>query len=324
MTRRFVNQIRDNEAIKEVYQLAEIQLRPNKNGNLYLQFSVSDKTGTLGARYWNVTEELFQQFEVKDYVEIEGTVQRFQGALQLVAKKMTKVDPKMVNEEDFQRYRPLNIDQLRSRLKEVLRTVQNPDLRNLCDCFLLDEELMSRFSKAPAGIKLHHAYSGGLLEHSLTMMEAILLLAPLYPMLDRDMLLVGAFLHDFGKTEELNYEGEMSYSHHGQLLGHPFLAVEILHDKIRETEKLTNQKFDSELGMLLKHLLISHHGTLENGSSKLPMTLEAVALYFLDSLDAKIAEYQKHIFDDPNAGGVWTNYIPAIDRKLYKKIEDRR
>ncbi len=318
MSRRYINQLRDNEAIKEVYQLTEMQLRPNKNGNLYIQFSISDKTGTLGGRFWNASEELYQKVERNDYIEVEGTVQRFQGSLQFVAKKLTKVDPAGVDAEEFQRFRPINVDQLQARLREVLRTVTNPDLRNLCDCFLLDEPLMSKFFRAPAGIKLHHAYPGGLLEHTLTMMEVVLKITPLYPMLNRDLLLVGAFLHDFGKVNELLFEGEMSYSDSGQMLGHPFLGVEILYGKIKEAEKLTAQKFDEETAMLLKHLLISHHGTLENGSSKLPMTLDALALFFLDSLDAKLAEFQKHIFEDPNAGGTWTNYIPAIERKLYK------
>lgn len=316
--RRYINQLRDNESIQEIYLLTEIQLRPNKNGNLYLQFSLADKTGTLGGRLWNASDEVFHQFAVNDYVEVEGTVQRFQGALQLIAKKLTKIDPGSVEEEDFRRFRPIDIPRLNARLREILKSVKNPDLLNLCDCILLDEKLMSRFCTVPAGVRLHHAYPGGLLEHTTTMMEVVMLIAPLYPMLDRDILLVGAFLHDMGKIEELLGEGEFSYSNPGQMLGHPFLGVEILDAKIREAEKLSGQKFDEELAMILKHLLISHHGTLENGACKVPMILEALALYFLDSLDAKLAEFQKHIFEDPNAGAAWTNYIPQIERKLYK------
>ncbi len=315
---KFINQLRDNETIKEVYQVTEAQLRPNKNGNLYIQFSVADKTGTLGGRLWNATDELFHLFDVNDYVEIDGAVQRFQGALQLIAKKIVRVDPGSVDEEDYRRFRPINIDQLRARLKEMLKTVENYHLKNLCDCILLDEKFMSVFTKVPAGVKLHHAYPGGLLEHTVSMMETVLKIAPLYPMLNRDILLVGALLHDVGKTQELTAGAEMLYTDPGQMLGHPFLGVEILHDKIREAEKLTGEPFDPELAMVLKHLLISHHGTYDNGSSKLPMTLEAVALHYIDSLDSKIAEFQKQMFEDPNADGVWTNYIPTLGRKLYK------
>ena len=315
---KFINQLKDTETIKEVYLVTESQLRPNKNGNLYIQFSVADKTGTLGGRLWNVTEEQFHLFDAGDYLEVEGAVQRFQGALQLIAKKVVKVDPKSINPEDYRRFRSINIEQLQSRLREILNTVENFYLKNLCDCLLMDEQLMSKFLRVPAGIKLHHAYPGGLLEHTVTMMETVLKIAPLYPMLDRDILLVGAFLHDIGKTEELSGGPEMLYTDSGQMLGHPFLGTEILHDKIREAEKLTGEPFDSELGMVLKHLLISHHGTYDNGSAKLPMTLEAIALHHIDSLDSKIAEFQKQMFEDPNVDGAWTNYVPMLERKLYK------
>ncbi|MGL6194598.1 MAG: HD domain-containing protein, partial [Thermoguttaceae bacterium] len=167
------------------------------------------------------------------------------------------------------------------------------------------------------------AYPGGLLEHSVNMMKIANAIVPFLPMLNRDLLLTGTFLHDVGKVEELNFKNEMSYSDHGQMLGHPFLGVEILHDKIREAAKLANQPFDPEIAMMLKHMLISHHGNYENGSSKLPMCVEALALHYIDSLDAKLAEFQKYIFEDPNADGNWTNYIAAIDRKLYKGKQDK-
>ena len=315
---KFINQLKDNEKIKNIYLVTESQLRPNKNGNLYIQFSVADKTGTLGGRFWNVTEEQFHAFDVNDYVEIEGVVQRFQGALQLIVKTISKVDPDSVNPDDYRRFRPINIEKLQTRLKEMLKTIENFHLKNLCDCILLDEPLMSKFVKTPAGVKLHHAYYGGVLEHTVTMMETVLKIAPLYPALNRDILLVGAFLHDIGKTEELSIGYEMVYTDSGQMLGHPLLGVEILHDKIREVDKNFSEPFDPELAMVLKHLLISHHGTYDNGSVKLPMTLEAIALHHIDSLDSKIAEFQKQMFEDPNVDGVWTNYIPLLERKLYK------
>ncbi|MGL6193560.1 MAG: OB-fold nucleic acid binding domain-containing protein, partial [Thermoguttaceae bacterium] len=156
--RKYINQLRDNEAIKEIYQVTEIQLRPNKNGNLYLQFSLADKTGTIGGRLWNVMEDMYHQFAPNDYVEAEGTVQRFQGALQFIAKKLKKVDAATVDEEEFRRFRAIDTTQLVVELKELVKSIKQPDLRNLCDCILFDEELMARFCAAPAGVKLHHAY----------------------------------------------------------------------------------------------------------------------------------------------------------------------
>jgi 3'-5' exoribonuclease len=168
-------------------------------------------------------------------------------------------------------------------------------------------------------VKLHHAYPGGLLEHSVQMMEVAEQIAGLYPTLNRDLLLVGAFLHDIGKTEELSFSSsETFYSDQGQMLGHPLLGIEILNEKIKETEKISGEPFNPEIAMFLKHLLLSHHGAYENQSAKLPMLLEAVALHLIDSLDSKLAEFRKYMLEDPNLGGNWTNYIPSIERKLYK------
>ncbi len=319
MGRRFINQLKESELIDEVYQVTEKTLRPNKNGNLYIQFSISDRTGTLSARFWNASEEDFTVFSEGDYIRCEGTTQRYLGSLQFIAKKLTKVDPATIQPEDYSRGASLDVPAMVRRLKEMLRQIKTPELLNLVDCYLADEEFMSLFTSLPAGVKLHHAYKGGLLEHTLSVMEMAQKTTAIYgKRLDQDLLLTGAFLHDTGKIRELGYNDCFIYTDEGQMLGHPLLASELLVEKIKETETLTGEPFDKEKAMLLKHLLVSHHGTLENGSPKLPMTLEALVLHYLDSLDAKLAEFEKRILEDPAAGTHWTNYIPALDRKLYK------
>jgi len=321
--RRYINQLKENEKISEIYAVSEKQLRPNKKGNLYLQFNLSDKTGSICGFIWTVTETSAYDFESGDYVRAEGTTQRFQGTLQFIAKSLTKVDAGSVDPTEFVRIQSVDIPKLQNRLRELLRSITNPSLRNLADCFLIDDAFIDLFSKTPAGIKLHHAYPGGLLEHSLQMMETAVRVADLYPVLDRDLLLIGAFLHDIGKTKELACGNEMYYTDQGQLLGHPFLGVEILNAKITETEQLAGEPFNPETAMLLQHMLISHHGSYENQCAKLPMSLEAITLHFIDSIDSKIAEFRKYILDDPNASSLWTNYIPAIERKLYKGSEQK-
>jgi len=319
--RRYINQIRDNEQVNEIFLVTDKQLRPNKNGIFYIQMTISDRTGSVGVRIWNATEEMFQTFAVGDFVRLDGTSQRFQGAIQIIGKSVVRVDASEANPEDFKRSVQIDRQKLRNRLVEMMRGMTNPSLANLVDCFLTDDEFMVKFCQLPAGVKLHHAYEGGLLEHTVTMLEVALKIVPLYPMLDKDLLITGIFLHDIGKTVELAADSEFSYSDEGQILGHPVIAIELLHEKIRETEKLTAEKFDTETAMLLKHMIISHHGTYLNGSPKLPMTLEAIALHFLDSLDSKLVEFEKYMFEDPNAGSSWTNYIPTIERKLYKGKE---
>jgi len=319
--RQYINQLKENEKISEIYIVSDKQLRPNKKGNLYLQFNLCDKTGALCGFIWSVTDAAAYDFENGDYVRAEGTTQRFQGTLQFIATRVTKIDAATVDPTEFVRIQALDVPKLQHRLRELLQSVTDPHLRNLADCFLIDDAFVELFSKTPAGIKLHHAYLGGLLEHSLQMMEVAVRLADLYPVLNRDLLLMGAFLHDIGKTKELAFGNDMYYTDQGQLLGHPFIGVEILDEKIAEAEKLAGEPFNAETAMLLKHMLISHHGTYENQSTKLPMSLEAMALHFIDSIDSKISEFRKYMLDDPNVGSLWTNYIPAIERKLYKGTE---
>ena len=318
MPRRYVNQFGHQDAVDEVFLASDKQLRPNRSGNLYLQLDLSDRTGAIGARMWNASEALYKSFSNGDYVRVEGTTQLFQGALQLIATRLAKVDPAEVNEADFTPLPAVEVDKLLLRLGEILRGMSNPHLRNLAECFLLDEPLMQKFALAPAGIKNHHAYHGGLLEHVVNLMEVVLRLSPCYPQIDRDQLLTGAFLHDIGKTDELSYQRDLGYTDEGQLIGHPVMAVSMLETKVREAEKLAAEAIPGETVLRIKHMLISHHGEYEFGSPKLPMTLEAVALYYLDNLDAKLNSFEQLIRNDPNVDSPWTHYHANISRKLFK------
>ena len=318
MGRRYVSQLAEQEAVHQVFRAVEKQLRPNRNGNLYLQLELSDRSGSVGARMWNATESLYRSFENGDYILVEGTTQRFQGAMQVIISRLGRVEPSEVNEDDFTPLASVDVDRLVVRLGEVLRDIANPHLRNLAECFLLDEEFMAKFARAPAGIKHHHAYLGGLLEHVVSLLEIVLRIAPCYPQLNRDLLLMGAFLHDASKIDELCYGRELAYSDEGQLIGHVVMAVGLLEGKVREAERLAGEPVPRDLVLRLKHLIVSHHGEYDYGSPKLPMTLEAVALYCLDNLDAKISAFSQQMRDDPNVGSPWTNFNAALGRKLYK------
>ena len=318
MRRRFVNQLKQQESVDEVFRAAEKQLRPNRNGNLYLQVELSDRTGSIAARMWNATESHYRSFDNGDYVRVEGTTQLFQGAMQLIATRIARVESAKVDEDDFAPLAAVEVDKLAARLTELLRGMNNPQLQNLAECFLLDEQFMAKFSRAPAGVKHHHAYQGGLIEHVVNLMEVALRVAPCYPQIDRDLLVMGAFLHDVAKVDELIYDRELAYSDEGQLLGHLVMAIGILDEKVREAERLSAESISEETVLRLKHMIVSHHGQYEFGSPKLPMTLEAVALWLLDNLDAKLATFHQQLREDPNVDSAWTNYFPSLNRKLFK------
>jgi 3'-5' exoribonuclease len=318
MPRRYISELSHQEPIDDVFVAGNKQLRPNRSGNLYLQVDLSDRSGSIAARIWNANEAIYKSFDNGDYVRVAGTAQLFQGAMQIIASKLHKVDPADTDPDDFTPVPAVAVDKLAVRLAEILRSLSDPVLQNLAECFLIDERLMANLALAPAGTKNHHAYHGGLLEHIVGLMELVLCVAPCYPQLNRDLLLIGAFLHDLGKTEELSYAHGLGYTDEGQLVGHLVMAVEMLDAKLAEAERLSGEPVPAETVLRLKHMILSHHGEYAFGSPKLPMTLEAVALAYLDNLDAKINTFSNLMKEDPNVDSPWTIYNPNLDRKLFK------
>jgi len=318
MPRRYVSELTHQESINQVFVANDKQLRSNRNGNLYLQLDLSDRSGSIPARMWNAAESLYKSFDNGDYVQVEGAAQLYQGAMQIIISKLRKIDPSEVDEAEFVPLPAVEVDKLMLRLGELLRTMDDVELKTLAECFLMDEALMAKFAMAPAGTKNHHAYHGGLLEHVVNLMEVVLRVAPCYPQINRDLLLMGAFLHDFGKVEELNYDHGLTYSDEGQLIGHLVIAVGILDAKVAEAEKLSGEPISHETVLRLKHMIVSHHGEYVFGSPKLPMTLEAIALCQLDNLDAKVNTFANLMKEDPNVDSPWTTYNANLERKLFK------
>jgi 3'-5' exoribonuclease len=316
--RRFVQQLADGDNIEEVYLVADKQLRANRNGNLFIQLDLRDRTGAINARLWNAGEPLFRSFEPGDFLLIKGKVQLFQGALQIILSNLNKVLAEQVSLDDFLPHTEQDVSKLYERLRSLLRKVNNPHLRALSESFLMDEEFVRAFCKAPAGIRNHHAYIGGLLEHVVTMLDAADRIAPLYPELNRDLLLMGVFLHDMGKVRELSFDRTFGYSDEGQLVGHLVIGVEMLTDHVRQVPDLTGEPFPTELLLRLKHLILSHHGTHEFGSPRLPMTPEAIALHHLDNFDAKVHSFTRDIREDTNASSAWTPFNQSLQRRLFK------
>ncbi|HEY3969404.1 MAG TPA: HD domain-containing protein [Planctomycetaceae bacterium] len=320
MARRFINTLSDGETIEEIFLLGDKQLRANRNAALYLLVELRDKTGAISARMWNVTEDAVAIVNPGDYVHVKGKVQLYQGALQMIISHVQPVPVERLDPSDFIKQSHRDLGQLTARLREILQSITDPSIRALLDCFLIDEPFMTAFATAPAGMKAHHAFQGGLLEHVVNMLEIGNRIHDLLTGVDRSLLLAGIFLHDLGKVRELNFVSGCSYTDEGQLLGHLVIAVEMLTAKIAQTEKLLGEPFPAETGLRLKHLILSHHGTYEFGSPKLPMTPEAIAVHYIDNLDAKVHEFSRDIADDPNQQASFTPFNARLDRKLFKGL----
>jgi 3'-5' exoribonuclease len=318
MARRWIAELKDGDLVEEVFFLADRQLRANRNAALYLSVDLRDRTGVINARQWNVTENSCDAIQPGGYVRVRGKVQVYQGALQMILSHITPVPGDDLNPADFEAGPPQNVAVLLDEFKAAMATVSRPPLAQLVAAFLADDALMQLLCDVPAGVKAHHAYRGGLLEHLTTLARLVQQACDVYPQLDRDLMLCGVLLHDIGKLRELSCDTGFSYTDEGQLLGHLVIGVEMLTEKVRLVERQTGAPFPPELLWRLKHVIVSHHGAYEFGSPRLPMTPEAIALHLLDNLDAKIHEFTQAIDADPNASSHWTLFQPRLDRKLFK------
>ncbi|MGI9519493.1 MAG: OB-fold nucleic acid binding domain-containing protein, partial [Pirellulaceae bacterium] len=198
MSRLFVNQLADGQGVDEVFLASEKQLRPNRAGQLYLQVRLSDKTGSLTAMLWNANQGQFDSFSNGDFVRVQGTSQLYNGGMQIIVQEIDPADTNKVDDSHFITMSSARIEKLTHRLGEMIGQIRNVHLRKLGQAFLDDPEFMTRFRKAPAGVKNHHAYHGGLLEHVVSVMDLAVFVGDRYDRLDPDLLIMGAFLHDAG------------------------------------------------------------------------------------------------------------------------------
>lgn len=320
MPRLSVKELKDGDSVNEIFLLADRQLRSNRNGNLYLLATLRDRSGVISGLMWNVTEDSVSEIRTGDYVRVRGKIQQFQGSLQMILMAIDSVPDTAVNQEDFQMQPVQEAAPMLSRLRELLESVESPDLKMVGLSLLDGEPLLNGLCAAPAGVKAHHAYMGGLLEHVLSMCELADRICSVYADLNRDLLLLGVLFHDIGKTRELGWDPGLVYTDEGQLLGHIHLGMEILSQCISRAEGRLGRPACSDQMLRLKHMLISHHGTKEYGSPVIPMTPEALALNSIDTLDSKMHEFTRTIAEDVNQDSAWTPYHPRLERRLFKGL----
>jgi len=318
MPRRLIAELPAQSQVDQTFLATHKQLRPNRNGQLYLQVELADKSGTITGRLWNASDDDYAAFEDGDYVRVEGHTQLYSGALQVIIAAIQRADPRTIDESEFQVLSKNDVVRLEAELSAILGTIAAPPLKALADEILADQALMTAFKRTPAGVKHHHAYAGGLLDHVVNLLRLADRVAPLYPALDRDLLLIGVLVHDIGKVRELESLQGFSYTDEGQLLGHVLLGLEIVDAKIRGIEARTGQRFAPEAAIRVKHMIASHHGQYEFGSPKLPMTLEAMALHHLDHLDAKMAGTIQLLQNEATAEDGWTQYQQSQGRKFFR------
>lgn len=325
MPHRMLRQLQDGDSVEDVYLAGNKALRINRQGNPFLQVELRDRSGSMIARLWNATEQHFQAFREGECVFVRGKAQLFQGNMQLILTEIRPATSDQWDPRDFLPQSEIDVSVLWNRLRQLLQ-FKNPHLRALFHTFLQDETLMQGLVRAPAGTRVHHPYLGGLLEHIVHMLEiAHRILSdenPIYQGIDRELVLMGIFLHDIGKVRELAYATHFAYSDEGQLVGHMVLGIEILQDKIRQVETLLGESFPQELLLRLKHIIVSHHGDPESGSPCVPMTPEAMAVHLIDHLDSRLHMILRELREDRFPDRPWTEYNPYLERRVFRGQTD--
>jgi 3'-5' exoribonuclease len=290
------------------------QQRTTKSNKPYLNVTLGDKTGQLEGRIWEPGDpRIAKDFERGDVVKARGSASRFDDRLQMKVDQLRVALPAEVDKTDLMPSTTQDIGVLWRALLSFVASFRNADLKLLLTTLLADPALGEAFREAPAAKQLHHAWLGGLLEHVVSLLTLADRVAPHYPLLDRDLLLTGVILHDIGKVRELSWEIGFEYTVEGALLGHIQMGAALTE---RTIDSLPN--FPPRLKTLVLHMILSHHGKLEFGSPKLPMIPEALALSFIDDLDAKMQaiqnEFDKSIREgkgpDEMTGKVW-----ALDQR---------
>lgn len=313
MKNLFASQIQERDWVDTIFLVRDKIVGMAKNGKPYLTLKLMDRTGEVEGRIWDRVDEFASQFERDDFVKVAGKASLYMGKMQLVIQELAKLRDESVDLADFLPVAARPADEMQADLKSRVASIADPFLRALLQTFLDDREFLAAYSRAPAAKAMHHVYLGGLLEHSLAVASLADDICKRYPGLNRDLLVTGALLHDVGKVNELRYVRSFEYTDVGKLIGHIVIGVEMIEEKIRSLPG-----FPLELAILLKHLLLSHHGQYEFGSPKRPKTLEAVVLNFIDDLDSKINGVRTHLDKEPDSESAWTQYHRFYDRYFFK------
>lgn len=316
-TRQSVKDIEAAQEVDSLFLLGAASLQQSRNGPFW-KLELRDATGSVDAKIWSPHSAEYTDLCAGQMVRAEGRAQLYREQVQITVERLRVLDAEEMAAQDmrhFMQSSPFPVqemwDQLMALCKKELSYGPWAKLLRLA---FKDEEVQSRFCSIPAAKGVHHAYVGGLLEHTLSVAGLALRVADHYPHLDRQILLMGAVFHDMGKIWEFSGGLVNDYTDDGRLLGHMELVMEYLaplYDKAG---------LETALARHLKHLILSHHGQPEFGAARVPQTPEALALHYVDNIDAKMAQCQS-IFSDWDQGQTgWSSYQTTLGRFMHQPL----
>jgi 3'-5' exoribonuclease len=314
----FVESLRPGERITGFFLVRQKKLEPfrDRNKGEFLSLLLADRTGDVMARVWEDAPELAEQFAEGDIIKVAADVGEYQGRLQLVVQKLRRASDDEFDLGDFQPGSQRDAGEMLDMVRLAVDGLQEPYLAALVRSFFDDPMFINRLVRAPAARRVHHAYVGGLLEQLCEMLALAGSVAQLYPAVNADLLTSGILLHSLGKLAEYAWSGDISYTDEGRLLGHIVLSAEQVAGAIAGIEG-----FPVELGLRVRHMLVSQHGRYEWGSPRQPQTLEAVALHHIENLTAQISRFNMLLDSPREPGQTWTEYNRLLGRQLYIGLE---
>jgi 3'-5' exoribonuclease len=308
----YIENIKERDQVSDVFLVKNKVTAMAKNGKPYLTLKLMDRTGEVEGRLWDRVDELSRLFDKNDFIHVQGKASVYLGKMQLVVQQLTRVDDEQIDLADFLPVSGRDQAGMRSQLDALIATLKDEHIVALLRSFFDNPAFFADFAKAPAAKGMHHVYLGGLLEHSLAVAALASDVSARYADVNRDLLICGALLHDIGKVSELTYARSFDYSDEGKLLGHIVIGVQMVEDQLRRIDG-----FSPQTALMIKHLLLSHHGQYDYGSPKRPKFLEAVILNYVDDLDSKINGVMSHVAREPQNEGNWTSYHRLYDRYFY-------
>ncbi len=318
-TDKLLRELEKGEKFVGFVAVRAINIRQRRDGEPFLVVDFSDKSGRLSGKLWDQVDEWQDTLEVGQIVKLAGAITTYQDQKEITVERLrpvTKDDPversKLIPSSEHP------VDEMRRHLRRLIEGIEQPELRSFLRRFFDDPEISEAYFEAPAGKLWHHAYLGGLAEHSLTLAEILLKIAEIYPAANRDLLVAGALLHDIGKIEEYKWDVTIDFTDRGRLIGHIVIGQSIL-ERFREK----NREVPQDIWDQVIHLVLSHQGTKEQGSPVEPMTLEAILLYTADEMDSKANAFNRIIKRSREQGDRWTEYVKIMNRYLFagKKTE---
>ena len=309
---KFIKDFHEGDTITGHYLCKQKQILKSKSGKSYVSMALYDKTGSIDTKIWELNSSI-QNFEENEFVKVEGSVSSFQNELQFKVTKLRRSQEGEFDPSDYIPSTDKDIPTLHARLLEFINSVSDPFIRELLENIIIKDEKIAPAPKSHSAAKMmHHSYMGGLLEHTVSVVEACDFMSTRYKHINRDILIAAAILHDIGKIFELSPFPLNEYTDEGELIGHIVICSEMISV---EAEKIKG--FPEALKNLLKHCILAHHGEYEFGSPKLPRLIEAFILHSCDNMDAKVKAFEEALEKD-NTPGNWLGYNKALARNLRK------